>query len=84
MSNSQKEAYEEAIKIETELDACIAADLAIDVKVDKCRALLKQLSFAFDGWQSPVSDNISNPLHWKISDFIVSITNESGKAKEQV
>ena len=81
MSNSQKEAYEEAIKIEAELDACIAADLANDVKVDRCRALSKQLGSAFDGWQSPVSSKISNPLHWKISDFIVSITNECGKAK---
>ncbi len=81
MPNSQKEAYEEAIQIEAELDACIAADQTDDVRLDKCRALSKRLSLAFDGWQSPVSSKVSNPLHWRIADFIVSITNESGKAK---
>ena len=79
-SNSQEKAYEEAKIIETELDVCIAGSLTNDAKLVKCRALLKRLHVAFDGWQSPVSDKVSNPLHWKVTDFIVSITDKNGKA----
>ena len=80
MSNSQKNAYEEAKIIEIELDVCIAGDLTNDTKLVECRALSKRLQVAFDGWQSPESSKVSNPLHWKITDFIVSITDKNGKA----